>query len=275
MNSMSLLPPTRIDNDVVVFNSFVPLPAYGMLAVNAFLIKGEKPVLVDTGLALLRDGFIEQFEKEVDLAELEWIWITHADPDHIGNLPVLLEKAPKAKIVTNFIGMGKMGLLALPTERMYLLNPGEKLDIGDRELLAMVPPTMDAPETCGLYDLTTKNLFTADAFGALIRSPMTLADDIDPEELREGTLYWSQLDDPWLRNIDEDKFLDRIEQFRNLQTNWIFSAHLPPAQSIKPELLQFLEECLLPMEFTPPNQRGLEKILQQAMEEQAQLGGLT
>lgn len=275
MNSMTLLAPTKIDKDVIVFNGYIPLPGFGMLPGNAFLIKSASPVMVNTGAALLREGFFHQLEQEIPLEDIKWIWITHTDPDHIGNLPALLELAPRAKVVTNYLGMVKMGLLALPPERMHLMNPGDKLNVGDRELLAMVPPTIDAPETCGLYDLKSKNLFAADSFGAVLQTPATYADDIEYESLREGVLTWCKLGIPWLQNISETKFLDRIEQFRNLQTNWILSSRLPPAQHLKQELLSILEESLRSVEFTPPNQRGLELLLQSALNITDRSGGLT
>jgi glyoxylase-like metal-dependent hydrolase (beta-lactamase superfamily II) len=75
----------------------------------------------------------------IDPADLRWIWITHMDFDHIGNLAAVLELAPQARVVTNYLGMGKMGLIGLPQDRAWLLNPGQSLDVGDRRLHALRP----------------------------------------------------------------------------------------------------------------------------------------
>ncbi|QKQ26676.1 MBL fold metallo-hydrolase [Candidatus Reidiella endopervernicosa] len=88
----------------------------------------------------------------VDPKDLRWIWITHADMDHLGNLEAVLSEATNARIVTTYIGMAKMGLHGLPLVRVFLLNPGQSLNVGDRQLMAVKPPTYDAPETTGLLD---------------------------------------------------------------------------------------------------------------------------
>ena len=82
--------------------------------------------------------------------------------DHLGNIEAVLTEAPNARVVTSYIGMAKMGLHGLPLDRVYLLNAGQSLNVGDRELLAVKPPTFDAPETTGLFDPTSQSLISAD-----------------------------------------------------------------------------------------------------------------
>ncbi len=75
----------------------------------------------------------------------------------------MLELAPNARIVTTYLGMGKLGIQGFPVERVYLLNPGQSLDVGDRTLQALTPPSYDAPETTALFDNKTRTLFSADS----------------------------------------------------------------------------------------------------------------
>lgn len=110
-------------SDWRVLPAFLPVPGLGGLAVNAFLLKGAEPVLVDTGLATLGEAFVEALEAEIDLDDLRWIWLSHTDADHIGNLARILERAPRARVVTNFLGMGKMGMLGHDLSRVQLLEP--------------------------------------------------------------------------------------------------------------------------------------------------------
>ena len=82
----------------------------------------------------------------MDPAEVRWIWLTHPDRDHTGGLFNLLEAAPQARLITTFIGAGIMGTeRPLPLDRLYLLNPGEKLDVGDRTLHAIPPRALRQP----------------------------------------------------------------------------------------------------------------------------------
>ncbi|AZQ68404.1 MBL fold metallo-hydrolase [Silicimonas algicola] len=66
--------------------SWLPVPGLGALPINAFLLKGREPVLVDTGLGALSDAMIEHLGAEIDPEDLRWIWLSHTDADHIGNL---------------------------------------------------------------------------------------------------------------------------------------------------------------------------------------------
>lgn len=82
-----------------VLPAFVPVGGMGVLAVNSFLLIGKETVLVDTGLAALGDAMIDALEAEIDLVDLCWIWLSHTDADHIGNLCRVLERAPNARVV--------------------------------------------------------------------------------------------------------------------------------------------------------------------------------
>src|SRR5207344_137616 len=90
------------------------------------------------------------------------------DADHLGSLRAVLARAPKAMVVTNFVGMAKMMLLGQDVSRVHMLEPGKWLDAGDRRLVPIRPPVYDAPETMGFVDTRTRVLFSADAFGAVL-----------------------------------------------------------------------------------------------------------
>lgn len=104
----------RVTEDVHRLTAYAPLPGLGLLPVNAFLIHAAEPVLVDTGLAAQRESFLQALGGVIDPADLRWIWVTHMDADHIGNLQAVLDAAPEARLVTTYLGMGKAGLLGLP-----------------------------------------------------------------------------------------------------------------------------------------------------------------
>lgn len=241
--------------------SYLPIPGFGILPVNAFVIEAQQPVLVDTGLAALREGFLSQLKTVMDPKDLQWIWITHADPDHLGNLEAVLEEAPQAKIVTTYVGMGKMGMHDLPVERAYLLNPGQILDVGDRKLLATAPPCFDAPETVGLYDEKTATLFSADCFGALMEQPAINAAEMEKKALREGCIGWATVDAPWLQLTDRKRFKEELDSIARLNPKSILSAHLPPAKDMTDTLLGFLSEAQDAPRFVGPDQDALEKIM--------------
>jgi glyoxylase-like metal-dependent hydrolase (beta-lactamase superfamily II) len=93
--------------DIYVLPSHVPVPGFGLLPVNAFLLKSKEPVLVDAGLIPEQDEFIATLGKIIAPHDLKWLWLTHTDLDHIGSLNRLLDKAPQLRVITTFIGPGK------------------------------------------------------------------------------------------------------------------------------------------------------------------------
>lgn len=261
MNEPTLLEPGLVAKDTTSITAYFPLPGLGLLPINAFLINAQQPVLVDTGLASMGKQFREQLYNLIDPADLQWIWITHADPDHLGNLNDILNDAPNARIVTCYLGMGKMGILGIPLDRVYLLNPGQQLDVGDRKLLAVSPPTYDAPETCGLLDTKNNTLFSADSFGALMQEPSESAEAMNTDALREGCINWATIDAPWLSKIDHAQFSDSLSDISKLNATTILSSHLPPARGINSELLSYLMDATRAPRFTGPDQAALEKMM--------------
>ncbi len=231
------------------------------MPVNAFVIKAAEPVLVDTGLGALREDFMRALGSVIAPEDIRWIWMTHMDADHLGNLEAVLTEAPEATVVTTFVGMAKMGLHGLPVERAYLLNPGQSLDAGDRQLRAFSPPTFDAPETTGLYDMRTQTLFSSDCFGALMEAPAATAMEINCNRLREGAVTWATIDAPWLQMLDKARFDERLKQIREIGAATVLSSHLPPAEGMTDTLLSHLVDACSAPAFVPPDQAALERLI--------------
>ena len=241
-----------------VLPSCVPVPGMGVIPVNAYLIKARVPVLVDTGLHADTEAFVATLRTLIDLEDLRWIWLTHTDQDHVGSLRRLLAEAPRARVVTNFLGAGKLALVApLPPERMYLLNPGQSIDIGDRTLTAHVPPAYDAPETIGVHDSRSGAYFSSDCFGAVLEAPAQDAAAIDREALRERQTLWATIDAPWLHDVDAARLATVLEGVRRMAPTAVFSSHLPPAVGMNDALLGALAAARSAAAFVGPDQAAM------------------
>jgi flavorubredoxin len=66
--------------------SHFPIPGAGLLPVNAFVIKAQEPVLVDAGMEIESEEFMKALESIIDPHDLKWVWLTHGDTDHAGNI---------------------------------------------------------------------------------------------------------------------------------------------------------------------------------------------
>ena len=254
-----MMEPYRAAADVDVIPSYFPIPGYGILPVNAFLLKAAQPVLVDTGLMALSDVFMDTLSCLIDLGDLRWLWLTHADMDHIGSVLRILEMAPRLRVITTYIACGRMSLYqALPMDRVYLLNPGQSISVGDRTLTAAKPPSYDAAETTGFYDSKTSAFFCADCFGALMSEPLESAAEIGIEKLREGMVTWATVDAPWLHMVDRVLFAGNIGRVREMVPKYILSAHLPVACDMTDDLLDNLAAVPEAPPFIGPDQQAIE-----------------
>jgi len=258
MDTITTFAPRVVAENTHVLPAYFPVPILGIIPVNAFVIAGTEPVLVDCGLFGGSNEFIANLRSILPLESLRWIWLTHVDNDHIGSLERLLAAAPSARIVTTFLGMGKYSLRgALPPERVYLLNPGQALHLNDRRLRALRPPTYDAPETTAIFDERTRTLFSADSFGAVLQEPAEDAAAIPHARLREGSVMWTTVDAPWLQHVRPEAFERTVNDIRALQPQAVLSAHLPPALGMMNTLAENLLAALDATPFVGPDQAAM------------------
>jgi hypothetical protein len=257
-------PARKVTSDIDILPSYAPIPGFGIIPVNAFVLKAAEPVLVDTGVPLESEQFMAALESVIDPEDLKWVWLTHPDQDHVGSLRAIVARVPGIRVITTFLGFGYLSLFSpLPPDRVFLLNPGEKLTVGDRELVCLKPPTFDNPATTELYDTKSRVLFSSDCFGAILQAPSEEAFTIAPADLREGQMMWSRVDAPWLHKVDQTKFAADLDAIRRLDPTLVLSSHLPPARAMLPQMLQTLVEVPGSEPLVLPNQAQLEAMLAQ------------
>jgi hypothetical protein len=259
MDQPTLFPSRRVGTDTELLSAYAPLPGLGVLPVNAYLIRAREPVLLDTGLAALQGDFMAALRQLIDPADLRWIWITHADADHVGSLRAVLAEAPRARIVTNYLGVGKLGLQQMPLDRTYLLNPGQALNVGDRCLIAHRPPVYDAPETMAAFDTRSRHLFTSDCFGAVMQEPAEVAAAIAPDALHEGLSLWSRVDAPWLAQLGREQLATACRPLLELRASQILGTHLPPATGLDERLYAGIAAAREAPPFVGPDQMALDQ----------------
>ena len=258
----------QINSETTVFTSIVPAPGIGVLPINAFLIKGEQPVLIDTGIFPEHDDFIQALGSVIDPKDISWIWITHGDRDHTGAMTTVLDLAPQALVAAAFLTVGILsaGSEPIPMERAYLMRDGSSLTLSDRTLVAFRPPTFDNPGTLGFYDPKQKLAITSDCFGGVLPTPDdALAEDIASlveQDVTAGQLVWGSADSPWVHNIDESKFATSLQRFaEHGEMSTVLSTHLPPIRGNVEQHLKTLSMLPSAQPFVGPDQAALEALL--------------
>jgi hypothetical protein len=256
----------RVGNDVTVLNDQLAVPGVGHLPINAFVLHAREPVVVDTGLSLTDRDFLSGLGSVIDPTDVRWIWLTHPDRDHTGGLFALLEAAPQAKVVTTFLGVGIMSTVRpLPLDRVHLLNPGQRLDVGDRTLTGFRPPLFDSPATVGFCDDKSRICFSSDCLGG----PMPTADlagcpdvrQLPATELLEAQRLWAAVDSPWIHTVNRHAYADTVRAMQVFDSDIFLSTHLPPAIGIGDQLIAMLLGAPDVSPFIGPDQAALEEML--------------
>jgi glyoxylase-like metal-dependent hydrolase (beta-lactamase superfamily II) len=248
--------------DVTTFTGYFPIADLGVLPANSHFIHAKDPILVDTNGVAFQSEFIAALEQVTDLAALRWIFVSHTDLDHIGNLEKVMALAPQAKVVLPGLGAAKMSLReGFDMSRLMPLDHGQQLDLGDRKLVLLKPPTYDAPETTGFFDTKTRVLFSVDSFGALLDRPYEETAEIGDATLRDGMTTWAGIDAPWLGMVDKSRLGALLADIGRLDPAAIISGHLPmTAGSTMHKVLGNMLGALSEDRFRHPDRETIEAL---------------
>ena len=156
-----------VDWDRRLFDSLIPLP--DGTSYNAYLVKGsEKTVLLDTVDPSMSSILMSQLE---DIGSIDYLVSHHAEQDHSGTIPCVLEKYRSAKVITTPKGKGMLiDLLCIPERKFITVDDGETLSLGNKTLQFLYAPWVHWPETMVTYLREDNVLFSCDLFGSHLAS---------------------------------------------------------------------------------------------------------
>jgi flavorubredoxin len=259
---MPALKPYRAASDTWVLPSYLPVPGLGLIVVNSYLIESHEPVVVDTGMPVVRQEFLETLWSLIDPKDVRWVFLTHDDADHSGSLVDVLAAATNARLVTQFIGYARLETAyAMRPERVHLLNPGQTLDVGDRTIAVMRPPLFDSPATSALFDSSSRVLFSADSFGAFIPTLGEDITDIPEAAFREGFEIFNRGNHPWSAWADKTKIDKVLDEIRRLDPQVIAGCHSPMIRGRTEEHLLALASLIGMDPLLGPEQEVFESII--------------
>lgn len=227
--SKTRLEPTRIAPETFLIHDHAGEGQSPMLVpLNAMVIRGSEPVVVDTGVADNEEQFLADVFSLVDPADIRWVFISHDDIDHTGNANRLMELAPNATLIVNWFLQERMGsTLAVSPLRQRWVGDGETIDVGDRKLIAIRPPVYDSPTTRGLFDPTTGVYWASDAFASPMLTPIRDVCELDQEMWSMGMPTFNRALSPWIEVADEAKFLRSVDRIAQLGASTIAACHTP------------------------------------------------
>lgn len=197
-----------IDWDRRLFDELIPLPEG--TSYNAYLIKGqEKTALIDTVDPTKEDDLLDNLD-DLEIEHLDYIVVNHAEQDHSGAAPLLLEMYPEVKVVTNEKCKNMLkDHLFVTEDRVITVKDNDTLDLGEKTLRFIIAPWVHWPETMLTYLEEDKILFSCDLFGAHLAESNLWVDD-EPRVYFSAKRYYAEIMMPFRNNIK--KHLERLNE---------------------------------------------------------------
>ena len=197
------------DWDRRLFDELIPLP--DGTSYNSYLIQGsEQTALVDTVDPAMRDVLLARLD-DLGVKAIDYIIINHAEQDHSGTLPYLLDMYPQAKVVCTPRCKGiLLDLLHIPEARVLTVEDKATLSLGDKTLEFIHAAWVHWPETMLAYLREEKLLFSCDLFGShLATSDLYVTDEGRAYESVKR--YYAEIMMPFRVNIE--KHLERLKDY--------------------------------------------------------------
>lgn len=153
------------DKDIRLFESQYEVP--NGMSYNSYFIKDDKNVVLDTIDKKVTNSWLEKLEKALQGETVDYLVVSHLEPDHAYNIGLLAKKYPNMKLIGN-----SMTFKMLPnffdidlTDRKVEVKEGDVLNIGKHTLQFFMAPMVHWPEVMVTYEQAERILFSADGFG--------------------------------------------------------------------------------------------------------------
>ncbi|MDU3645843.1 MAG: MBL fold metallo-hydrolase, partial [Clostridium perfringens] len=213
-----------LDPNLRVFDIIMYTP-YGT-TYNSYVVKGsEKTAIFETVKAEFFDQYIARLKDlGVEPSEIDYIVVSHTEPDHAGSIGKILELAPKAKIVASPIAINYIKEIVNGDFESIPVKDGDSISLGNKTLKFMSVPFLHWPDTIYTYVEEDKTLITCDSFGSHY-SCEEMFDDLIPneEEYMEALKYYFDcIFGPYKPYV-----LKAIKKIENLEIDMILPGHGP------------------------------------------------
>ena len=198
-----------IDWDRRLFDSLIPLP--DGTSYNSYLIKGsEKTALIDTVDPTMTDVLMRHLN-QLEIKKIDFVVANHAEQDHSGSLPHVIERYPEAKVVCtprckDFL----IDLLMIPEGKFITVNDKDTISLGNRTLEFIHASWVHWPETMLTYLREDRILFPCDLFGSHLATNNLYVTD-EGWVYEAAKRYFAEIMMPFRPNIQ--KHLERLKSY--------------------------------------------------------------
>jgi len=177
---------------------------------NAYLVRDEKTALIDAVKAPFADRLLQNVAALCDLSRVDYVICNHAELDHSGGLPQVLQAVPQAALVCDKKCAAALGEhFDTSAWKIRIVANGEEIPLGRMTLRFIETPIVHWPESMATYVPEEKLLFSMDAFGQHIATSERFEDEVDPDVvMQEAKTYYANIVMPYGKAVLQT--LDRL-----------------------------------------------------------------
>ncbi len=192
---------------------------------NAYLITGEKNILIDTVKKQFCSEMMGRISSVIPIESIDVIISNHSEMDHSGCIPDVIKAVnPEAVYASNFGAKTLNDHFHLDTP-ITPVKDGETMTIGDAVITFAETRMLHWPDSMVSYLHGDEVIFSNDAFGMHLASTERFADEIEPTLLNyEAKAYYANILLPFSHLIK--KAIDKINGL-NVPIKYICSDHGP------------------------------------------------
>lgn len=209
-----------LDRDLRVFD--VIMKAENGTSYNSYLVQGkEKTALIESVKRPFFSEHAERISSLMELPALDYVVLNHTEPDHSSSLPLLLEKAPKARVVTSKPAESFVKNILNMDIDIMTMGEGDTIDLGGKELRFIPAPFLHWPDTMFTYVPQDRVLFPCDFLGCHF-SDDRLFDDLAEDFSHAFQYYFNHIMRPFKKNV-----LEGIDKIKDLPIEVFAPSHGP------------------------------------------------
>jgi flavorubredoxin len=212
---------------------------------NSYLLKGsEKTALFETAKANFMGEYFDKLSELVNVAEIDYLVVSHTEPDHAGAIGKLIEMNPNITVVGSQMAIVFLKEITNGEFKSQVIKDGETLSLGDKTLRFISAINLHWPDAMYTYIEEDKTLITCDSFGVhyafddvLVSKLRAKGEETYQEYLGAVYYYYACIMKPFRSFV-----LQAVNRIKNLEINMICTGHGPVLDENPWEIVHLYEE---------------------------------
>ncbi len=192
---------------------------------NSYVLKtADKTILFETAKARFFEEYIDKLKEVMDVTRIDYLVVSHTEPDHAGSIERLLTYSPQMKILATSCALGFLKEIVNRDFVGIPVRDNQEMVIGSRTLRFLVVPNLHWPDTMYTFIQEEQILVTCDSFGSHYCVPQVTSDGIECEEDYQKALryYFDNIIGPFKKYM-----LQALERVEHLDISMICTGHGP------------------------------------------------